>query len=92
MTTSHKMQVKQIMGEMLTLYWKYLDLRYRLEDITVAEEDALEDTPISKRFGEEYGNAEEYVARLHDAEEAVDEAERKLKKAIDYIEQIPEDV
>ena len=92
MTTSHKMQAKQILGEMNTLYWKFLDLRYRLEDITVAEEEALEDTPISKRFGDEYGNAEEYVCRLHEAEEAVDEAKRKFKKAIDYVEQITEEL
>ena len=92
MTTSHKMQAKQILGEMNTLYWKFLDLRDRLEEITVAEEDALDAFPSSKRFGDDYWDAEEYVCRLHEAEEAVDEAERKLKKAIDYIEQIPEDV
>ena len=88
MTTSHKMQVRQILGEMNTLYWKYLDLRDRLEDITAREEDDVSATPYSKRFSDDYEVSEEYVSRLLEAEEAVNEAERKLKKAIDYIEEV----
>ena len=88
MTTSHKMQVRQILGEMNTLYWKYLDLRDRLEDITAREEDDVSATPYSKRFGDDYEVSEEYVSRLLEAEEAVNESVRKLKKAIDYIEEV----
>lgn len=88
MTTSHKMQVRQILGEMNTLYWKYLDLRDRLEDIAEREEDDVSATPYSKRFSDDYKVSEEYVARLLEAEEAVNEAERKLMKAIYYVEEV----
>lgn len=90
MTTSHMMKVKLISTEANTLYDKFLDLQDRLEEIACVESDWLEAVPFINRFGDTHEENEEYVTRLNEATNAVEEAARKMLKAIEFIEQILE--
>lgn len=90
MTTSHMMKVKLISTEANTLYDKFLDLQDRLEEIACVESDWLEAVPFINRFGDTHEENEEYVTRLNEATNAVEEATRKMLKAIEFIEQILE--